>query len=70
MADLIGWVATVIVGCGSIDIAHKKIRGLWLFLVGNCLWGVVGGMTNLWSLVVVSIMLGALDLYGIYHWRT
>lgn len=70
MADFIGWIATVIMMFGSIGVAHKKIIGLWLFLVGNILWIVVAYMTNLWSLAAVSVILGVLDGYGIHKWKT
>ena len=68
MADWVGWLATGIMMVGSIDIAHKRIRGLWLMLVGNAGWAVVGGMTGLYSLIAVSVIMGILDLYGIARW--
>ena len=54
---------------GSVDIAHKKVRGLWLMFYGNFGWVAAGYLSGLYSLIVVSILMAALDLYGIYKWR-
>lgn len=69
MADIIGWIATAIMVWGSIDIAHKKVRGLWLMFIGNVAWIMAGYLSGLYSLVGVSILMGALDLYGVYRWK-
>lgn len=68
-ADIVGWAATILMVWGSIDIAHKKVRGLWLMLFGNVAWIVAGYLSGLYSLVGVSILMGALDYYGIYKWK-
>jgi hypothetical protein len=68
MIDYMGWIATVIMAVGSLYIAHKKVLGLWLMLVGNAVWLGVGYASGLSSLVGVSIMMGILDYYGIYRW--
>lgn len=70
MTDIIGWVGTIIMALGSIEIAHKNVRGLWLMLIGNIIWAAVGFISGLSSLVGVSFLMGTLDLYGIYRWRT
>lgn len=69
MADIFGWVASSIMVFASIDIAHKNIRGLWLMVLGNLFWMVVGLLSGLYSLVVVSIIMSGLDFYGIYRWK-
>lgn len=69
MADIIGWIATAIMVWGSIDIAHKKVRGLWLMFAGNFGFIAAGYLCGLYSLVGVSILMGLLDLYGVYHWK-
>jgi len=68
MADIVGWIATAIMAVGSIDIAHKRVRGLWLMLLGNVGWAAAGFLTGLYSLVGVSVVMGLLDLYGILKW--
>ena len=68
MIDYMGWIGTVIMAVGSVYIAHKKVFGLWLMLLGNIVWLGVGYASGLSSLVGVSILMGALDYYGIYRW--
>jgi len=68
MADIVGWIATAIMAVGSIDIAHKRVRGLWLMLLGNVGWAAAGFLTGLYSLIGVSVVMGLLDLYGILKW--
>jgi len=53
----------------SIKIAHKKIVGLWLMLLGNVIFVLVGYLSGLTSLIGVSILMGALDYYGIRCWN-
>ena len=53
---------------GSIDIAHKRVRGLWLMFAGNIVWAITGYWAGLPSLIGVSVFMGALDLYGVYRW--
>ena len=66
--DLLGWIGTAIMAAGSIDIAHKRIRGLWLMLLGNVFWAVAGGMSGMTSLIAVSFLMAGLDIYGIHKW--
>lgn len=68
MIDIAGWIGTAIMAVGSIYIAHKNVLGLWLMLAGNVVWLGVGYASGLSSLVGVSILMGALDYYGIYRW--
>lgn len=69
MTDAIGWVATLFTMLGIYELAHKRMRGWWLFMTCNVLWGIVGFMSELNSLVVASVILGIGDLYGIHQWR-
>lgn len=69
LADSIGWVATCLMAWGSVWIAHKNICGLWLMLAGNLMFVAVGALTGLTSLAFVSVLMGALDYYGIMQWR-
>lgn len=68
MTDLIGWVGTVVFIAAAILIAHKNIVGMWLTLLGNLLFGIVGYMSGLSSLVGVSVTMALVDFYGIYKW--
>lgn len=69
MTDFLGWIGTVVMMIGSIDIANLRVRGLWLMLIGNVLWAGVGCLSGLTSLVGVSILMGVLDIYGITKWN-
>jgi len=68
MADLVGWAGTVVFILAAIFVAHKNITGIYLMMVGNILFGVVGYMTGLTSLIGVSSIMVAADLYGIFMW--
>lgn len=68
MADLTGWAATIVMAMGSIGVAHKRVWGLGLLLLGNVGWGVVGVLSGLYSLIAVLVFMAALDSYGIYQW--
>jgi len=67
--DIIGWIGNTVMALGSVDIAHKRVRGLWLMFCGNVIWAVVGYQSGLSSLIGVSILMGVLDLYGVHKWR-
>lgn len=69
MTDMLGWMGTAIMAVASIKIAHKKIIGLWLMLLGNVVFILVGWLSGLTSLIGVSILMGALDYYGIRCWN-
>lgn len=69
MADIIGWVATIIMVGGSLSLANQLIVGWWLLLFGNILFAASGAIAGLTSLVAVSIIMGGLDVYGIYNWK-
>lgn len=68
MDDIYGWIGTGIMALGSFDVAHKRVRGLWLMFIGNLFWAFVGYRSGLSSLIGVSILMGALDLYGVRKW--
>jgi len=68
VADIVGWVASVIMLIGGAGVAHKKVWGLVYFLVGNLLWAGVGWAAGLYSLVGVSLAFAAMDVYAIWKW--
>lgn len=68
MSDILGWIATAIMVWGSLDIAHKNVRGLWLMVVGNLFWMGTGYLSGLYSLIGVSVIMIGLDFYGICKW--
>ena len=68
MSDLLGWIGTSVMALGSIDIAHMRVRGLWLMLLGNVFWASAGVYSGMSSLVGVSVLMGGLDIYAIHKW--
>lgn len=68
MIDLIGWIGTFVFVAAAIFVAHKNIVGMWLMLVGNILFGIVGVASGLTSLIGVSVIMAVVDFYGIYKW--
>ena len=68
MIDFLGWLMTIVMCFGSVGIAHKRVTGLWMMLVGNVGFMVVGAATGLSSLVGVSLVMALLDLYAIAYW--
>ena len=69
MTDWVGWAGTFVMAVASIYIAHKNVLGMWLMLAGNVLWAVVGYRADLPSLIAVSVLMGLLDLYGVFKWE-
>jgi hypothetical protein len=39
-------------------------------LAGNVGWAAAGWISGMYSLIGVSVLMGVLDVYGIYRWRT
>jgi len=68
MIDLIGWIGTVVFVVAALFVAHKNITGMWLMLLGNALFGIVGVASGITSLVGVSVIMCVVDFYGIWKW--
>lgn len=67
--DTFGWIASVAMLVGGYGVAHKKLWGLWAFLWGNAAWAVIGLVTGLYSLLVLSLAFCVMDFYAINMWR-
>ncbi len=68
MADLTGWAATFIMIVGNIFLVKKHVAGMWLMLLGNLCWLVVGCLGGLTSLISASIIFGLLNIWCIVVW--
>ncbi len=68
MTDLIGWAATATMFAGQIYLVKKNVKGMWLMLLGNIFWLVVGCLTGLTSLIFASVLFGQLNIWGIVKW--
>jgi len=68
--NLLGWIGNIGFVLGAIYLAKKKvIFCLYGNAIGNIAYIMVGFMSNLQSLWVLSIGLLMLDIYGFYKWR-
>ncbi len=68
MADLFGYAATAIMLGGNIFLVKKNVSGMWLMLLGNMCWGVVGCLGDLPSLISASVIFGSLNIWGVVKW--
>lgn len=68
MIDAFGWIMSIIMLAGGYGVAHKRMWGLYSFLVGNVGWAWIGYQTELTSLLGVSVAFAAMDVYAIRKW--
>jgi len=69
MADLIGWIGNVFFIFGVPALAQKKVIGFYLNIVANLCYVLQGYLVGVPSLMVISIFLVILNIYGIVKWR-
>lgn len=67
-ADIIGWIGTFFFVVGSLAIIYKWRSGFVHMLAGNISFVIVGLLTDLPSLSVVSAFMGLLDVFGWIKW--
>lgn len=66
---IIGWIGNLGFFLGAILIAKKNIGGWWLQLLANILYINQAWLLNNNSLLWLSIVLGFVNIFGIYNWR-
>ena len=69
MHDILGWIANVFFVFGMISLAHKKIKGFYFNTVGNVIYIEVGRQTETYSLMVISVFLICVNVYGVWKWK-
>lgn len=62
------WLATIVlVGAVALNSWNVYPLNLWIGLVGNALWLVLGFMWRKWSLCVVQAIISAIYVAGLLH---
>lgn len=70
MVDVIGWCGTVLFAWASILIAYKRRSSFIVLFIANLAYAVVGYLSDLTSLVAVSIFMCGMDVFGWWKWRS
>ena len=69
MIDLIGWIGNIFFILGAILIARKNPYGFLNNAIGNAFYLVQAVMLKLSSLSLLSVLLIAINIYGIINWK-
>lgn len=67
--ELLGWLATGILLFGYFTNAHQKRYSWLIWFVGNGIMSVYAHLIGSMSVVVLSIVLMILNLYGYNKWK-
>jgi hypothetical protein len=68
LADLLGWAGNIGFLVGGVLIARNNKNGFLCQVEGNFFYLLQGMILSLTSLVILSIILIGIDLYGYYYW--
>ena len=69
MIELFGWIGNLLFILGGVAFANKKRCGFILNILANISYIIVGIMTNITSLITISVVLSIINVYGLYKWR-
>jgi len=71
LADIFGWIGNVgfILGLFYLARLKKPIPSMWWNIFGNSLYALYSFLLQTPSLVVLSLILISMNLYGIYQWK-
>jgi hypothetical protein len=71
LADIFGWIGNVGYILGLYYLANKKkpIPSMWWNVFGNTLYVFYSILLHTPSLVVLSVLLIGMNLYGIHKWK-
>jgi len=67
--QILGWIGTLLFFYGVWALAVKKISGFYSNALANILYAIQGILMNNYPLIVCSIGLLFINLYGINNWR-
>jgi hypothetical protein len=68
LADVLGWVGNIGFLVGAYYIARNNKQGFYWQIEGNFFYLIQGWMFSLTSLIILSIILIVINLYGLYYW--
>ncbi|KKM94780.1 hypothetical protein LCGC14_1194920 [marine sediment metagenome] len=68
MIDILGWIGNIGFILGAILIAKKNKNGLLCNIIANIPYVIIGILTNLSSLLCISIILIGINLIGYIRW--
>ena len=66
--ELIGWIATVLLLVGYYLNAQKKIVSWSVWALGNTIMFLYAHLIQSYSVMFLSFVLVALNIYGYYQW--
>jgi len=71
LADIFGWIGNIgfILGLYYLAKMKKPIHSMWWNVFGNALYAIYSILLNTPSLVVLSLLLIVMNLYGVYSWK-
>lgn len=71
LADILGWIGNVgyILGLYYLANLKKPVPSMWWNVFGNALYVFYAWLLNTPSLIVLSILLIIMNIYGIYKWK-
>ena len=69
IAQSLGWVGTLLFFYGVMALSLKHISGFYANGMANILYTIQGSIMFNYPLVVCSIGLLLINIYGIYNWR-
>lgn len=67
--QILGWIGTCLFFYGVWALAMKKINGFYANALANILYAIQGILMKNYPLVVCSIGLLIINIYGINNWR-
>jgi hypothetical protein len=69
VVDIAGWVAYIVLFCGTLILQNKNRTG-WAFRgTGNLMWMVLGWKLHLTSVMVWGVIFFLMDVRGYWKWR-
>ena len=68
-SDILGWIGNIAFIIGAFLVAKKRVSGFYFNLLGAIFYIIIGFKLPLYSLVGIELILGSLNIYGIYNWK-
>lgn len=68
--NIIGWIGNLFFVVGAILLTKKKRLGFYSNLIGNLTYIYFAILISKDSLLILSLFLVIVNIWGIYNWRT